>query len=139
MDSIEKVALLSKYRQIFHSDRPIPFFIQVNTSGEDSKHGVCPEDLLSLVRNIFKTRPLAVQFSGLMTIGSKAASLTGINNTANADFDLLARCRKDLIEEMLLPGDSIALSMGMSADYQQAVWIAHRVNDHLILPNFLTS
>ncbi|CAI9098740.1 OLC1v1035438C1 [Oldenlandia corymbosa var. corymbosa] len=48
--------------------KPLRFFVQVNTSGEESKSGVEPAPCLELVKHITVSCPNLV-FSGLMTIG----------------------------------------------------------------------
>merc|ERR1711991_1086925 len=73
--------------------------IQVNTSGEDSKSGVAPQDVLDLASHVSAQCP-NLALTGLMTIGSKAASL---------------------LREQNLLGENVVISMGMSADYAQAI------------------
>jgi hypothetical protein len=47
---------------------PLPVFVQVNTSGEETKFGVEPEDAIALARHVHEScRNL--RFAGLMTIG----------------------------------------------------------------------
>ena len=47
---------------------PLPVFVQVNTSGEESKHGVEPADCLALAQHIHQ-QCKHLRFAGLMTIG----------------------------------------------------------------------
>ena len=47
---------------------PLPVLVQVNTSGEESKHGVEPADCLALARHIHE-QCKHLRFAGLMTIG----------------------------------------------------------------------
>ncbi len=49
---------------------PLPVLIQVNTSGEETKYGVEPQECLPLARHIVDNCPNLV-FRGLMTIGMK--------------------------------------------------------------------
>lgn len=51
----------------FRSDMPLRVFVQVNTSGEESKSGVEPEEVVALVQHVLSCRNL--RFVGLMTIG----------------------------------------------------------------------
>ena len=46
----------------------LPVFVQVNTSGEETKHGVEPEACLPLARHIHESCK-HLRFAGLMTIG----------------------------------------------------------------------
>ena len=47
---------------------PLPVFVQVNTSGEETKHGVEPEACLPLARHIHE-QCKHLRFAGLITIG----------------------------------------------------------------------
>lgn len=49
---------------------PLDVYVQVNTSGEESKFGVEPQDCLSLAQHVHKECHL-LRFAGLMTIGQK--------------------------------------------------------------------
>jgi pyridoxal phosphate enzyme (YggS family) len=90
---------------------PLEVFVQVNTSGEASKSGVSAEDeaalgeLLDCVRNECGN----LRLGGLMTIGERG-------DTA-ADFELLRAVRARVRRE----GETLGLSMGMSADFETAI------------------
>lgn len=47
---------------------PLPVFVQVNTSGEETKYGVEPAEATGLARHI-KESCRHLRFAGLMTIG----------------------------------------------------------------------
>lgn len=49
---------------------PLDVYVQVNTSGEESKFGVEPQDCVSLAEHVHKERDL-LRFAGLMTIGQQ--------------------------------------------------------------------
>ena len=49
---------------------PLDIFVQVNTSGEESKFGVEPQDCVSLAEHVHKECDL-LRFAGLMTIGQQ--------------------------------------------------------------------
>lgn len=49
---------------------PLDVYVQVNTSGEESKYGVEPQDCVSLAEHVHKECDL-LRFAGLMTIGQK--------------------------------------------------------------------
>lgn len=87
-------------------------YIQVDTSGEDSKSGVAPgKDLIALVDSI-KAQCSSLQVAGLMTIGAPGDL---------ACFDKLVECRKAVASQWAIPEVSLALSMGMSGDYLEAI------------------
>lgn len=49
---------------------PLDIYVQVNTSGEESKFGVEPKDCVSLAEHVHKECDV-LRFAGLMTIGQQ--------------------------------------------------------------------
>ena len=49
---------------------PLDIYVQVNTSGEESKFGVEPQDCVSLAEHVHKECEV-LRFAGLMTIGQQ--------------------------------------------------------------------
>ena len=87
-------------------------YIQVNTSGEESKSGVTVgKECEDLVKEILDSCP-HLRVDGLMTIGAPGDF---------SCFDSLAECRKDAAEVLGVDVDSLELSMGMSGDYTEAI------------------
>ena len=88
--------------------------VEVNTSGQDSKHGLAPEYLL-LEEMLGRMRELGLDVSGLLTIGP----LGGTAAETRKAFASLRGLRDDLSRRggYFLP----ELSMGMSDDFQLAV------------------
>jgi PLP dependent protein len=86
-------------------------FVQVNTSGEDTKSGVTPEQAIDLCRHIVQKCP-HLSFMGLMTIGARGDA---------SDFQSLVQCRLSVAHALQVDPSSIELSMGMSDDYQEAI------------------
>lgn len=89
-------------------------YIQVNTSGEDTKSGVTniPETV-QLVREISNSDCINhLSVNGLMTIGAPGDF---------SCFDMLVECRKAVAEELGVDVSSLALSMGMSGDFEEAI------------------
>ena len=67
---------------------------QVNTSGEENKGGIEPDDIIKVVKHIKEKCP-NLNFQGLMTIGALAHSLaTEPSQGPNPDFLTLIECRK---------------------------------------------
>jgi pyridoxal phosphate enzyme (YggS family) len=87
--------------------------LQVNTSGEASKHGWGPETIPLDADAIAACRRIPV--AGLMTM----AALDATQHAARASFGRLRRIRDELRAStgLALP----TLSMGMSADYEAAI------------------
>jgi len=87
-------------------------YIQVNTSGEDSKSGVNNvEDCISLVKDIMSACT-NLRIDGLMTIGAPGDF---------SCFESLVEYRKKVSEAVGVEEDSLALSMGMSGDFEEAI------------------
>lgn len=94
---------------------PLKVFVQVNTSGEESKYGVEPgEECISLCRHIVGSCPF-LRLGGLMTIGQPDYSSRPEN------FDTLKKCRKEVATALGQDEHAMELSMGMSGDYVQAI------------------
>ena len=91
---------------------PLRVCIQVNVSGEESKSGVEPADVLPLARAIAALPNLELR--GLMAIPAPADDAV----VQRAPFATLRRIRDDLAGHGI---DLPDLSMGMSADYPAAV------------------
>ena len=92
-------------------------FVQVNTSAENSKHGTNSSDeAVSLVQHIIKCCA-NLKFIGLMTIGKSGHDYT---TGPNPDFMYLIDLRRRVCSELGLNCDEVELSMGMSADFEEA-------------------
>jgi len=93
----------------------LPVFVQVNTSGEESKYGIEPgEACVELALYIAKNCP-NLQLAGLMTIGMPDYTSRPEN------FSCLSQCRKDVAEAVGMPESDLELSMGMSGDFEAAI------------------
>lgn len=105
------------------SGKRMSVYVQVNTSGEASKAGINPQDLGSMLDQIYKHPELDAL--GLMTmapIDDHKINHTSDTGSAHnqAEKDLIRRCFSDLRELAMrhhLPG----LSMGMSQDFPIAI------------------
>ena len=91
---------------------PLRVCIQVNVSGEDTKSGVAPDQVLPLAQAI-ATLP-NLELRGLMAIPAPAED----TEAQRVPFAALRRIRESLSAEGIHLPD---LSMGMSADYAAAV------------------
>jgi pyridoxal phosphate enzyme (YggS family) len=96
-------------------NKKIPVLIEVNTSGEETKYGLNPEDLSSTITSIQTMSNISIQ--GLMTIGPGLA----IENpeASRKSFQLLYELKNKVETEfkIKLP----CLSMGMSTDFEVAI------------------
>ncbi|GJJ70808.1 PLP dependent protein [Entomortierella parvispora] len=115
VDSSKKASTLDKACTSASRPEPLRIFLQVNTSGEETKSGMLPNDVLEVARHVVSTCP-HLKLAGFMTIGSPNPAL---ENGENPDFKILNECRSDVEESLKLNG--LELSMGMSDDFQQAL------------------
>jgi PLP dependent protein len=91
-------------------------FVQVNTSGEESKSGIEPgAPCVELCRFITTECP-ALELRGLMTIGAPGDA---------SCFNTLVQCRDEVLARLQAdrtgPVPELELSMGMSDDFEQAI------------------
>ncbi|CAL5344479.1 unnamed protein product [Camellia sinensis] len=93
---------------------PLKVFVQVNTSGEESKSGVDPSGCVELVKHVSLACP-NLEFCGLMTIGMPDYTSTPEN------FKTLENCRSEVCKALGIAEEQCELSMGMSGDFQLAV------------------
>ena len=91
---------------------PLNICLQVNVSGEDSKSGVTPTEVLALAK-VVATLP-GLQLRGLMAIPEPAEDV----ESQRKPFALLRALQQQLTEAGI-PTDT--LSMGMSADMDAAI------------------
>lgn len=101
-------------------DKLLRVFVQVNTSGEESKSGVDPEDALRLCRFIREQCP-RLKLLGLMTIGALARSKASGPGDVNQDFVTLRETRDKVAKDLGIPNEDLELSMGMSEDFESAI------------------
>lgn len=91
--------------------------IQVNTSGEEQKNGLAPEETALLAEHIVQ-RCRWLELAGLMTIGK----LDGWEDDGpNKDFVRLHEIRKVVAKHLSVEPKSLELSMGMSSDFEEAI------------------
>ena len=140
VDSIKKAGLLErgraemvkKWQDEKDNDKNIEeevvneklrIFIQVNTSGEDSKSGVDPtsgKELVDLCKYVKDECP-SLKLQGLMTIGAIARSQESTPETVNEDFVCLKEARDRVAKELGVEKEELELSMGMSEDFEAAI------------------
>lgn len=96
-------------------DIMVNVFVQINISGEVSKHGVSAEQVRNLLTEVQACDRLKIV--GLMTMAPHAAD----PEQARPVFSGLRQLRDQLIDEACLKSDATELSMGMSNDFEVAV------------------
>src|SRR3989339_859395 len=95
--SVDSLSLVEKLDQrLQHEGRSVDILVQVNTSHEESKYGVSPEEAISLIRQTAKYDTLKIY--GLMTIGLFTKDEVKIRNC----FKLLKRINDNIIKRVLI-------------------------------------
>lgn len=111
IESLDSVALAAKIDQRLSTSLPV--FIEVNVSGEDTKHGCQPADVDSVVEAVVRSEHL--KLSGFMTVG--------LNSPVEADvrsaYALLRKIRDRIRVSYAM--SKLELSMGMSNDLHWAI------------------
>lgn len=96
-------------------------YVQVNTSGEDSKSGVEPGKVaVELCRHVKESCP-HLRLQGLMTIGAIARSEASGKGKENEDFEKLREVKEEVAKALNLGENGLELSMGMSGDFEAAI------------------
>lgn len=111
---IESVASLDLAERLSaRATDPLDVHLQVNVSGEESKHGVAPGDAVALAHGVAALPRLRV--AGLMTVGARSDD----DGVVRAGYALL----RSLRDEIVAAGTQTAteLSMGMSGDLELAI------------------
>ncbi|MGG5578720.1 YggS family pyridoxal phosphate-dependent enzyme [Myroides sp. C15-4] len=114
--SVDRLDLASKLHQrLTLENKKIEVLIQVNTSQEESKFGVAPEEALALIQEVAQFDTLRIK--GLMTIGLFSADEAQIRPC----FKLLKSIQQQAIQLNLPQVEMKELSMGMSGDLEIAI------------------
>jgi pyridoxal phosphate enzyme (YggS family) len=102
-------------RRLQKKGRSIDVFVQVNTSGEESKFGIEPDLAESFIQEIQKFGTLKIK--GLMTIGL----LDVEREKMRPSLSLLRQTRDIILKKGISGVEKLALSMGMSQDLELAI------------------
>lgn len=116
VQSVDRIRLAKRLQnRCEFDDRDIDVFIQVNTSYEESKFGVPPEQALDFIKQVYEFPRLHIK--GLMTIGI----LSSKDEKVRDCFKLLREIQHKA-QALNLPRASFEeLSMGMSNDLEIAI------------------
>lgn len=94
---------------------PLNCLVQVNVSGEESKHGLAPEAVLDFVRKAAALDKVTI--AGLMTM----APFTDDENIIRNCFKQLKNLQAVIQQAKIDGAPCLELSMGMSNDYEIAI------------------
>ena len=116
IQSVDRLDLAEKLQaRLEFEKKEIDVFIQVNTSNEDSKFGVAPENAIELTKQVAELPNIHIK--GLMTIGLFSAEEAKVR----VCFKLLKDIQRQIIALNLPRVEMNELSMGMSHDLEFAV------------------
>lgn len=97
------------------SNRKIKCFLQVNISGEESKHGFSKEELIQILPDLSLLDQ--IEYVGLMTMAPFEANSEELQEIFKETQELQEFIREKQIANMPMT----ELSMGMSRDYKEAI------------------
>ncbi len=116
IQSLDRLDLAEKLHQrLAFEDKTMEVLIQVNTSFEESKFGVSPEEAIVLTQQVAQLSTLKIK--GLMTIGLLSAEVEKVRKC----FRLLKEIQQQIIALQIPNVDMRELSMGMSGDLEAAI------------------
>ncbi|WP_431709424.1 YggS family pyridoxal phosphate-dependent enzyme [Glutamicibacter uratoxydans] len=113
LDSLRLAETLQ--RQLEDQDRSLEVYIQVNTSGEDTKSGLQASEVAELAQAIEPLDRLVLR--GLMTM----ATNTTDEQVIRGCFRELRQCAEQVRQKVSHPELFTELSMGMSGDFELAI------------------
>ncbi len=116
IESLDRIDLAEKLHQrLLAENKSMDVFIQVNTSAEESKFGVAPEQAIALIQQVAQFETIRIK--GLMTIGLFSAEAEKVRPC----FKLLKSVQQQATALNLANVDMRELSMGMSGDLEIAI------------------
>lgn len=116
IQSLDRLDLAEKLHQrLLFENKTMDVLVQVNTSGEESKFGLAPQDVLTFIKKISQFHTLKIK--GLMTIALFSADA----ETVRPCFKLLKKLSEEIERENIPGVEMKELSMGMSGDLETAI------------------
>lgn len=113
LHSLDRMSLAEEIQK--RAIEPLKCFIQVNVSGEESKHGLRPDEVIEFANKIANFDK--VQVVGLMTMAPNTDNQEVIRNSFKGLKELQTKVKELNIEN--IPCNE--LSMGMSNDFEIAI------------------
>lgn len=115
IQSLDSKRLADTLQRICHEKEiSTEVLIEVNTSGEESKHGVAPEETAVLAEHVLSECP-DLDLKGMMTVGPLKADEKGVRKSFASLRELRDRVSSE--HKISLP----VLSMGMTGDFGWAI------------------
>ena len=113
IESLDSPALAAKIDA--RATGTLPVFVEVNVSGEATKHGCVPTDVSELIDAVEASAHL--QLAGFMTVGLNSP----VEADVRAAYAQLRGIRDEAAARLGVEEADLALSMGMSRDLEWAI------------------
>lgn len=113
LHSLDRISLADEIEK--RAEKKVKCFVQVNVSGEESKHGLTKDEVTSFVKQLATYTKIEV--IGLMTMAPNTEDESVIRNV----FRELKKLQQEVVALQLVNIPCTELSMGMSNDYEIAV------------------
>ncbi|WP_165218616.1 YggS family pyridoxal phosphate-dependent enzyme [Schaalia sp. ZJ1691] len=110
VDSLKLVAALDQ-----RTPKPLPVYVEVNVSGEDTKHGCFPGEVDAIVDAVMSCVNLTL--AGFMTVGLNSPDEKPVREA----YAHLRKIREATSVRLDIPVSNLELSMGMSRDLEWAI------------------
>lgn len=110
IQSVDSIRLAKEINK--RAYEPIPVLLEVNTSGEFTKFGISPDEVVTTIKQISTLPKIKIQ--GLMTIGP-------LNEDPMPSFRVLRELRDNVEKEDIEEVSMDWLSMGMTSDFEIAI------------------
>lgn len=116
IQTIDRIDLVEKlHKRLSQENKKMDVFIQVNTSNEESKFGVKPNEAIHFIKQVSQFQTLKIK--GLMTIGLFSSNSAKVRNC----FQILKAIKQKVIDQQVPNVEMKELSMGMSSDLEIAI------------------
>lgn len=113
LHSLDRLSLAEEIEK--RAIEPVKCFVQVNVSGEESKHGIQASEVLAFIKSLKDFTKIKVV--GLMTMAPNTEDEAVIRSV----FKQLKQCQQQIADQGLAYAPCTELSMGMSNDFRIAV------------------
>ncbi|BDH61058.1 YggS family pyridoxal phosphate-dependent enzyme [Lysinibacillus sp. PLM2] len=113
LHSLDRMSLAEEIEK--RAERTVNCFVQANVSGEESKHGLAKEEVLSFIQSL--SQFTKIRIVGLMTMAPNTDDEVIIRKV----FSDLKKLQQEVVKLNLPYAPCTELSMGMSNDFAIAV------------------
>lgn len=113
LHALDRLSLAKEIQK--RAENPVKCFLQVNVSGEESKSGFQPEEVMDIIQELKNYDKIILV--GMMTM----APIDSSDEELHTYFSRLREVQQSVSDLNICQAPSHELSMGMSQDYQIAI------------------